>query len=155
MRDEAVFTDPSGARKTFRRSRYSVAVKTHQGGRWRNVHTFASHSPGEWFRLLPRSARQSRREDLRSGPTTEALGDGTVPLADGLDPKASDLVVILDALRSDERHEVDIADITRVVSKLGSFIAQLGSLTAEQRRLAEPALYAEILRRCTTIDSSM
>jgi hypothetical protein len=58
-----------------------------------------------------------------------------VELADGLDPKASHLTVILDAWRSDERHEVDIADINRVVSELGSFIAQLGSRTAEERRL--------------------
>jgi hypothetical protein len=96
-RDKVVFTDPRGARNTFRRTRYSITVKTVKGRRWRDLHTFAGNAPGEWFRVIPRSAKQSRRPDLRDGPTTEALGDG--PLADGLDPKASHLAVILDALR--------------------------------------------------------
>jgi hypothetical protein len=134
-RDKVVVTDPSGTRTVFR----TRAVRGHRyespAGRCGGLHTFAGNAPGEWFRVIPRSAKQSRRPDLRDGPTTEAFGDGTVELADGLDPKASHLTVILDAWRSDERHEVDIADINRVVSELGSFIAQLGSRTAEERRL--------------------
>jgi hypothetical protein len=98
-RDKVVVTKPDGTPTTFRRHRYSVTVVTFRGRRWRNLHTFGSYTPGEWLRVIPRSAKQSRREDLRAGPPTEALGDGTVHLADGLDPKTFVLSVILDALR--------------------------------------------------------
>ncbi len=155
-RDKVVFIDASGARKTFRKQRYAIVVKTRRGADSRSARTFASNSPGEWFRVLPRSARQSRREDLRNGPTTEPLGDGTVHLAEGFEPRASHLTVILDALRSGDRHDVDLADIRLVVTdnSLGRRISSLSTLTAEQRRLAQPALYAEILRRCTIIHLS-
>jgi hypothetical protein len=61
------------------------------------------------------------------------------------------LAIILDALESQARHQIDLADIKMIVSQLGSRIAQLDTLTAEYRRHAEDALYTEILRRCTNV----
>jgi hypothetical protein len=73
-----------------------------------------------------------------------------IHLARGVDVTHGTLAVILDALRSGERHEVDIHDIKVVVSQLGSEIARLFSLPSELRRHAEQALYTEILR-CTNL----
>jgi hypothetical protein len=90
------------------------------------------------------------RRDLGT-PSSDELGDGTVHLADGVDVSAGTLAVVLDALRSDERHEVDLDDLKVVVSKHGSRIAQLDSLANEYRRLATAALYTKILECCTRI----
>jgi hypothetical protein len=81
----------------------------------------------------------------------DQLGDGTIHLADGVDLSAATLTVILNALRSDDRHEIDVDDLKTVLSQLGSLISQLRELDDEQRRLAEPALFAEILRRCAKL----
>jgi hypothetical protein len=62
--------------------------------------------------------------------------------------------VIFDALRSAERRTVDIDDLKRVVSQLGSRIKQLPALSAKERRLAEPALYTKIVQLCTTLGES-
>ena len=86
--------------------------------------------------------------ETKNLPLFEPLGE-TVHLADGVDVAASALTVILEARVSQGRHQVDLADIKVVVSQLGSRLAALDTLTAEQRQLAEPALYAEIVRRCT------
>jgi len=90
------------------------------------------------------------RRDLGTSLYGE-LGDKTIDLADGADVSPETLTVILDALRSDQRHKVDLTDLKCVVSQLGSRIAKLSSLSDEQRRHAEVALYSEILRRCTTL----
>ena|GEM_PF-4855597 len=87
----------------------------------------------------------------------------TVHLADGVDIAAGTLAFILDALRSDGRHHVDIDDINLVVSQLGSQIARILELPTLARRdsptpeqveqlttvrLIRKALYKEVLRRC-------
>lgn len=85
-------------------------------------------------------------------PSARTLRQGErVDLGEGVTPEGSTLVVILDALRSAGRNAVDRDDVKLVLSQLGSRVAQLGTLTEEQRRHAEPALHAEILRRCTTV----
>lgn len=87
----------------------------------------------------------------------------TVHLADGVDIAAGTMAFILDALRSDERHHVDIDDIKLVVSQLGSQIARIPELPTLARRdsptpeqveqlttvrLIQKALHKEVLRRC-------
>lgn len=79
---------------------------------------------------------------------------GTFHLADGVDPQAAALVVILDALRSAGRREVDLYDIKVVVSQLGSRISKLRGLPQDARARAEPVLFNEIVRRCTTLAGS-
>ena len=74
-----------------------------------------------------------------------------VPLAQGVDVPARTLVVILEALVSKARHRIDLADVNRIVSQLSPHIARLHTLSEEQRRLAEPALYTQILARCSTM----
>jgi hypothetical protein len=90
------------------------------------------------------------RRDLGS-PRYEELRNGPLHLDNGVDIAAGALTVVLDALRSDQRHEVDLADIKVVVSKHGSQIARLDGLDTETRRHAEAALYTLILRCCTRL----
>ena len=68
-------------------------------------------------------------------------------LANGVDVSAAMLTAIFEALVSKGRHRIELADLKRVVSQLGSRIAQLDALPDESRLLAEPALYAAILDR--------
>jgi hypothetical protein len=77
-----------------------------------------------------------------------------VNLAAGVDVAAPVLVAILDALVSDSRHSVNIDDIKVVVSQLGPRLAALDTLDVTQRAVAQAALSAEILKRCTTIEAS-
>jgi hypothetical protein len=93
----------------------------------------------------------SRQRSLGIPPNSPLMPGTTVHLADGVDTTAETLAVVLEALASQARHQIDLTDIKVIVSQLGSRIAQLETLTAAQRRLAEPALYTEILRRCTII----
>lgn len=81
----------------------------------------------------------------------ESLPD-PINLTKGMDVPASTLVVILDALARGGRHRIFMADLKVIVSQLGSRISKFTMLPAAQQRLAESALYSEILRRCTTID---
>lgn len=74
-----------------------------------------------------------------------------VSLASNVEIPAGVLTIILDALVSQARHKFDLSDVKTIVPQLGSRIVQLSSLDAEQRRLAEPALYTEILARCTKV----
>jgi hypothetical protein len=123
-------------------------------------HTFArrfpeADGPAKWRPEPPRD--KQFREQLREQqsvriPVDKPLQPGTiVHLTDGVDLPATTLAVILEALASRARHQIDLADLKLIVSQLGSLIAQLDALPVEKRRLAEPALYAEILARCTTI----
>jgi hypothetical protein len=123
-------------------------------------HTFARRfpevdGPGKWRPEPPRDKqlrKQLREQQSVRIPGSEPLKPGTlVPLADGVDLPATTLAVILEALASRARHQIDLADVKLIVSQLGSRIAQLDTLSVEQRRLAEPALYTAILARCTTI----
>lgn len=123
-------------------------------------HTFARRFPeadgaGKWRPEPPRGKqlrKQLGEQQLVRIPGSEPLKPGTlVALADGVDLPATTLTVILEALASRARHQIDVADVKLIVSQLGSRIAQLDTLPVEKRRLAEPALYTEILARCTTI----
>jgi hypothetical protein len=101
---------------------------------------------------MPVTAWGAQRQQSLGVPINKPLKpDTVVHLTDGVDLPAAVLAVVLEALVSQARHQIDLADIKVIVSQLGSRIAQLDTLTAEQRRLAESALYTEILGRCTTI----
>lgn len=76
---------------------------------------------------------------------------GSIRLARGVDVPGSALAIVLDALHSDERRELDLDDVKVIVSQLGSRLTQLDSLDDSQRRHATPTLYSEILRRCTSL----
>jgi hypothetical protein len=90
------------------------------------------------------------RRDL-GAPPYDVLPDGTIHLGDGVDVASETLIVILDALRSADRHDVDMDDIKIVVSQQGSRIAGLACLSDEQRHRAEQALHSEILASCRVI----
>jgi hypothetical protein len=81
--------------------------------------------------------------------------DGTIHLAGGVDVSQSSLNIILDAIASTATAiravDLDIADLNLIVSQLGTRLSALDSLTADQRRLAEPALYSEIVKRCSNL----
>lgn len=77
-----------------------------------------------------------------------------ISLGEGISPRGDTLAVVLEALHHGCRTEVDLGDLKVILSQLGSHITRLGGLSDEQRRHAEPALYAEILRRCTTVGAS-
>ncbi len=79
------------------------------------------------------------------------LGAEPINLGRGMAPRGDTLAVVLEALHRGGRTEVDLGDLKVILSQLGSHITRLGGLSDEQRRHAEPALYAEILRRCTTV----
>jgi hypothetical protein len=161
-------------------SDYSITIsKATRHGR-RNLHTFVFED-GNWWAWNPPSRGQIdewRRETVAAGraarfdeelvvfgqideqPTRphrttsdRALKDyeKSVKLADGVNAEGPTLAVILDALHSDRRPSVDIDDIKTVLSELGSQIKRLDTLPDEQRQHATPALYTEILRRCTTL----
>lgn len=78
-----------------------------------------------------------------------------IHLAEGVDVPQSSLNMIFDAIASTAKAigviPVDIADLKLIVSQLGSRLSALDSLTSDQRRLAEPVLYSEILKRCSNI----
>lgn len=107
---------------------------------------FAEDEPEHWERETEKPIRAHGELVTFTEPLRE-----TVSLARGVDIPSSVLVVILEALVSDERHSIDLADIKVIVSQLGSRLTSLDTLTAEQRSRAVPALFAEILSRCTTI----
>jgi len=81
----------------------------------------------------------------------ELLGAKRVDLGAGVTPQGVTLAVILDALRSGQRTEVDLGDLNKVLSQIGSRITQLDALPDEQRRHAQTALFSEVLRRCTSL----
>lgn len=105
--------------------------------------------PGTWQLMT-----ESFRDPLGtiSGPLhlSEPLPE-TVPLTQSFELPAKMLSIILDALASGSIHQVAVEDIQRIRPQLGSRIMRLGDLSGEQQRLAEGALYREILARCTTL----
>ncbi len=100
----------------------------------------------EWALLPGMSGEQQRWASMRTVPLPDV-----VHLSQGVDVPAVTLVVIFEALVSQEQHRIDLAHVKRIVSQLGWRIAQLGTLPPEQRRIAEPALYTEILARCVSM----
>lgn len=109
----------------------------------------------------PASNRQSDPQNLYGPPLRRPAGEaqvryevletGRINLGGGCDPTGLTLAVVLNALRSGGRIEVDLADLKVVFSQLGSRITKLDGLPETQRRHAEAALYTEILRRCTKV----
>jgi hypothetical protein len=146
----------------------TISTVTHRGRT--KLHTFGKLVEAEHLQWFPETHASRKQMKQRRIPGSvlpspwpppprrhlgtdlyDQLGDGTIHLADGVDFPAATLTVVLDALRSGGRHEVDLGDIKTVLSQLGSRIAQLGNLGDEERRRAEPALYVEILRRCAKL----
>lgn len=82
---------------------------------------------------------------------SESMKQVPVRLAQGVDVQPAVLSVILNALHSHGRHEVDIGDIKVVVSQLGSVISKFIALPDEMARNAEATLYSEILQRCSML----
>lgn len=119
-----------------------------------------SNGPSRWrsepaisFKTLAHEHKQHGDRPIPGSASPPLEAGTTVVLCNDVDIPVGMLVFILDACASVARHQIDIADIKMIVSQLGSRISQIETLDGEQRRLAEPALYAEILRRCTTIGS--
>lgn len=82
----------------------------------------------------------------------EYLSDRPVNLGEGVAPHGDTLAVVFDALRSDGRSEVDLADLKVVLSQLGSRITHLDTLTDDdQRHAAEVLVYAQVVARCTKV----
>lgn len=159
-------------------SQFLVTITTQTRHGRTNLHTFSIQSEAEhlgWFAenpakhkqlkertvpglVLPTSWPPPPRRDIGTrygapigtrhyGP----IDDGPIHLADGVDVPRRALNVIFDALRSDQRSRVDLADIEAVVSQFGSRMKRLDSLDEEQRGHAEAALYKLILQRCTKV----
>ena len=108
-------------------------------------------------KLLERTARAGygqpgRPNDLeRSGMLRRPLPP-TVTLCAGVTVSAGALEAILDALAEDGRHRVDVADVKRVVSQLGSRLTALAGIADDQtRQAARAALCKQIVARCTTL----
>ncbi|BBY01049.1 hypothetical protein [Mycobacterium seoulense] len=132
---------------------YLITVTT---GRGRKKHTFilvADDEADPDTRLHWERVTEKIRYDKSLGyPVLLSRSEplpGVVPLAQGVDVRAITLVIIFEALVSKEHHHIDLAKIHRIASDetLGGRIARLHTLSPEQRRIAEPALYAEILAR--------
>ncbi len=115
----------------------------------RRLNALAAHHPEhDW--LAPAAA------DFRPAPRQKThpdavLGSPRVDLGEGVNPVGFTLAVVLEALHRDGRRQLDLGDLKVVLSQLGSRITALDTLADEQRRHAEPALYSEIVRRCTTV----
>jgi hypothetical protein len=125
---------------------YAVTVsRMDAAGRRRKLHSFVFDGRHWWPWNFP--GRRNTADD--SVPLENR--DGTVFLADGVNPAAATLAVVLSALHSDGRNQVDLGDVKVVLSQLGSRIRQLNALDGTQRRHAQQALCVQILRRCTTL----
>jgi hypothetical protein len=149
---------------------WTVTVTAKSGRRQPSkIHTFQNRE-GRWHIMTPPSRRQIPALSRALHPSVLARGATPPPdpqrgignprMGDVLDSRRIDLgarltargdtlAVVLDALRESHRREVDREDLKHVLSQLGSRITQLQALAPEQRRHAEPALYSEIVRRCT------
>lgn len=152
-------------------TKYLIAVSTPTRHGRTKLHTFGKLVEGEHPPWMPETHASRKQLKHRRTPLSplgvanwpppprrelgtrlyDELGDKTIHLADGVDVSPETLTVILDALRSDQRHKVDLTDLKCVISQLGSRIAKLSSLSDEQRRHVEVALYSEILLCCTTL----
>lgn len=143
------------------------------------LHTFLrTTDAGEWALVTPRSHRQRAQFDrdqralrataarhpdaavlaagFRPAPRQKThpdavLGSARVDLGEGVNPVGFTLAVVLEALHRDGRRGVDLGDLKVVLSQLGSRITALDTLSHELRRHAQPALYSEILKRCTKV----
>jgi hypothetical protein len=150
---------------------FIVISTASRNGKWRlKLHSFYWSRYNEWVVVPTLTTKQKRaygRTQSRPSPGDgvrfplgdqhyDRLRDYTTPvhLADGIDPSASALEVMLNALRSGQRPEVDLADLKAVVWELGGYIKKLDGLPADTRQHAEQALYTEVLDRCTLVNQS-
>jgi hypothetical protein len=152
--------------------KYLITVSTVTRHGRTNLHTFGKLLEAQhlrWFLETPPSRKQVKERltphspfGVQSWPPPprrqvvghdlyDELRDGPFHLFAGVDPSSATLAVVLNALRSGQRHEVDLGDIKLVLSQLGSDITRLNTLSGEQRQHAEAALYPKILQRCTTL----
>jgi hypothetical protein len=132
---------------------YRVVVTGRHRGSKRHTFVLAEDTWDEpdgpyWERVIRTFQYEITPGQKTVGSISEQLPP-KVHLAESVDVPATMLAVILDALVSGTRHQINLDDVKKIVSQKGADIARLEALTAEQRRLAAPALYAEILRRCT------
>ncbi|MDN4520316.1 hypothetical protein JN086_14155 [Mycolicibacterium austroafricanum] len=131
--------------------RVAVTAPGHRGRR--KFATFAWSEENSQWQLVTETIRDqlhpnaTREETLSIGAPLPTSMD----LARGVSVSALVLTTILDALVTDNLHEIDLADLTLIVSQCGSYIRRLGGLPPAERQPAEQALYMEILARCTTI----
>ncbi len=148
---------------------YGVTISAYRTGRRTNLHTFVSavdDHDGSWWVKAEHSHRQrlGQQARTRGGRTRDTQPDPPrrtmevaelsaerVDLGDGVTPQGLTLKVVLEALRSDNRHKLDLDDLKAVLSQLGSRITALPELSDEQRQHAVPALFNLILQRCTSI----
>lgn len=137
---------------------YRIVVTS---GRGRKMHTFVlvsgeeevANSPLHWEHVTE-TFRDHSSGIPGSRPMPASLSKPLpekVHLATSVDIPSSILTAILDALVSGSRHKIAIDDVNYIVSEQGSDIAKVCALPEEQRGLAESALYATILRRCSSI----
>lgn len=103
------------------------------------------------MREVIEQARPKPRRDAGSLIYGDVIGSDRIPLGEGLEPYGRNLAVVLDALHSAGRREVDLRDLKVVFSQLGSRIVQFTNLPNDQQESAAPALHSEIVRRCTRI----
>jgi hypothetical protein len=108
----------------------------------------AQHPEHDWLAPAAAAFRPAPRQ---KNQPNEVLGQQRVDLGEGVNPVGFTLAVVLEALHSDGRRGVDLGDLKVVLSQLGSHITGLDTLSDEQRRHAQPALYSEILKRCTKV----
>jgi hypothetical protein len=138
-----------------RLSDYRVVVMEHTRHGDKKRHTFVLDPDTEGEPGGPHWRRFSEKPPNGGGP--QQWGAARYPLPDiislarGMDISASSLVVILEALVSGSKHQIDLAHIKTIVSQLGSRLTTLTTLDEQTRRLAESALYTEILARCSTM----
>ena len=152
----------------------TVTAQTRRGRT--SLHTFSIQSEAEhlgWFVEMPASHGQLKERTVPGGTLPTAwpppprrdigtryyapigtrnygpINDPPIDLGPGVDIPRRALNVILDALRSDQRTVVDLADLKAVVSQFGSRMKRLDSLPEDQRGHAEAALYTLVLGRCT------
>lgn len=108
---------------------------------------------GRWYNSAIGSAKQMAA--ARRGERGWSLPDASVKqkppdtpvihLVKGLDVPKSTMDTILEVVRKAGKHQVDVAGIRVVVSKLGGRAAAFNQLSPRQRRHAETALYTQIL----------
>lgn len=149
-----------GAVARLREYRVVLTEQTRHGHAKR--HTFVVGFDGQWAtepdvpKLIDRSMRagfgtSGQPSDLdRLGMLRKPLS-AKVNLSAGFSVSGATLAAILDALALGRRQRADLSDLKRVVSQLGPRLAALSDLDDDTWRLAAPALYSEVVTRCTTV----
>lgn len=124
----------------IRRGVTKVAMFTRiRGGRWHN----STMGSTKQIAAVHRGERGWASPDasVKQKPPQTLV----IHLAKGLDVHKTTMDTILESVRRAGKHEMDVAGIRVVVSKLGGRIAAFNRLSPSQRRHAEAALYTEIL----------